>query len=283
MEDEEIVPYYPEGVQRILAHGSNCYIGFVNDSTVLKYPLTMSNKGYKKAVRAEAAILEVVGAHERIIGYKGQHDDGLLLEYAPRGNLYDYVQAHSHIQSFERLRLCRELAEGVSHIHSKHVYHSDLRPHNILLDDDLHIKLADIQGVWKSPTGEILQDGESREAARYYMPRQHGDDVNAITDLFAVGSTIHFIMTGEEVFGGAEEIDALDDETIEARFLQQQFPQLSHCLQLVTVKCWQGAYLSATELLDAMNDASTKEAIAAHARATDKSWVCGAGLWGREC
>lgn len=241
--------HYPPGVQRILDHGSICYIGLVDDSTVLKYPLDAAPEESRNAVQAEAAILEAVGPNDRIIGYRGQNKDGLLLEYARRGNLYDHVRTCSEMDRSERIRFCREMAEGVNHLHTKLVYHSDLRPQNLLLDDNLHLKVADIQGVWKSSTGEVIQDGKSREATRYYMPRKHGDDVNATTDLFAIGSTYHFVMTGEEVYSKEEGDHIPDDETIESRFARREFPQVLHALHHVTRKCWEGAYRSVVELL----------------------------------
>jgi hypothetical protein len=71
-------------VKHIITTGSNHYIGFVNESIIMKYP---HFKGNSASLRAESRILQRLGKHPRIIESKGERDDGLLLEYAPNGSL----------------------------------------------------------------------------------------------------------------------------------------------------------------------------------------------------
>lgn len=52
----------------------------------------------------------------------------------------------------------------------------------------------------KSPHGETLLDGLSRECTKSFMSRSHGDFADVKTDIFALGSAIYFIMLGHEVF-----------------------------------------------------------------------------------
>ncbi len=86
--DIYVVPYYPEGVKYIITTGSNHYIGFVDESTILKYS---HFKGTSTALRAESMILQRLGKHPRIIEFKGEHNDGLLLEYARNGSLEKHL------------------------------------------------------------------------------------------------------------------------------------------------------------------------------------------------
>ncbi|KAF2786082.1 hypothetical protein K505DRAFT_368535 [Melanomma pulvis-pyrius CBS 109.77] len=74
-----LYPISPDGVQHIVTTGGNHYIGFVNESTILKYP---HFKGTRGALGVELEILQRLGKHPHIIELKGEHEDGLLLEYA---------------------------------------------------------------------------------------------------------------------------------------------------------------------------------------------------------
>lgn len=67
MSDDEVVEfryYFPSGVQRVLAAGTSAFIGEVDDSTVLKYPLEPG--GDRSRLEHEHKILELVVQQPRI-------------------------------------------------------------------------------------------------------------------------------------------------------------------------------------------------------------------------
>jgi hypothetical protein len=80
--------YPPQGVKKIIAHGGGCWIGEVDKSKVMKFPHTAEEM---KWIQIEAQILSILGMHPRIVQSKGLTGDGLLLEFAPNGNLHDYL------------------------------------------------------------------------------------------------------------------------------------------------------------------------------------------------
>ncbi|KAH8717091.1 hypothetical protein GQ44DRAFT_712856 [Phaeosphaeriaceae sp. PMI808] len=45
-------------------------------------------------LQIEAKILKILGNHTRIVQFKGMMEGGILLEFAPHGNLHDYLIAH---------------------------------------------------------------------------------------------------------------------------------------------------------------------------------------------
>ncbi|KAK5129612.1 hypothetical protein LTR04_005038, partial [Oleoguttula sp. CCFEE 6159] len=83
-----IYPFYPAGVQHIIATGSTSYTGIIDQDTVLKYPHDQEGQ---TALLAEAAMLSVLGSHPRIIGLKGWSGEGIRLEYACNGPLDEYL------------------------------------------------------------------------------------------------------------------------------------------------------------------------------------------------
>lgn len=193
----EIRRYLPQGVKRIIGHGGGCWIGEVDATTVLKYPHTRDEMRW---IQIEAKILSVLGHHPRIVQSKGLTKDSLLLEFAPNGNLHDYLIAHPEVSLERRLAWCIQATEAVAHIHSKRILHCDIRQDNLLLDANLDLKLADFQGQCFSADGDILLDALSVESTKAYLPRTPADHANMRTDLFALGSVIYFIIMGHEVF-----------------------------------------------------------------------------------
>ena len=241
--------YCPPRVKRVIASGSSAFIGEVDDSTVFKYPLAPD--GDMTRLTVEGKLLEIIGPHERIIGLKSFVDTGLYLERALNGNVADYMLGSGKpLPSVkQRLAWCRETAEAVVWIHARRVLHCDIQPTNLLVDEELHIKLSDFQGKQLSENGEVLLDGWSGEPCRFYCPRDDPFDADVKTDLFALGCTIHFIMMGSAVF--PDIVDGEDEwyEKVADRFASQQFPQDQHACSAVTLKCWHKKYESAKEVV----------------------------------
>jgi serine/threonine protein kinase len=61
-----------------------------------------------------------------VIRSRRSTDEGLLLEYAAHGNLYDYVVENPEISCEQRLQLCLEIAEGVPYLHRRSIIHCEL-------------------------------------------------------------------------------------------------------------------------------------------------------------
>lgn len=250
-----IYEYMPPGVQRIIGIGSSAFIGAIDEYTVLKYPLQQG--GDVARLKIESRLLEIVGEHPNIIKMKGfREDQGLLLEYATNGSLSTYIdnQHGNQVSLEQRLVWCREVVEALVHIHSKKVIHCDIRPENLLLDTDLHIKLSDFQGQHISEDGVKVLDGEAAEGCRFSCPRDDPSEANITTDLFALGCTIYVILVGTVIF--PDIIDGEKDwyEKVENRFRAEQFPEEPHPYEDVTMKCWRKQYKSAAQVLRDMED-----------------------------
>ena len=65
------------------------------------------------------------------------------MEYVPGGTVRDLLRQHGPLGEAEALRLAAEVAEALAYAHGQGVVHRDIKPHNILLTDDHHVKVAD--------------------------------------------------------------------------------------------------------------------------------------------
>ena len=246
METIEYFEYRPTGVQRVIASGTSAWIGLVDESTILKYALRPG--GDTSRLEIERELLGIVGEHPHIIKLKSSSNLGIYLERAVNGNLYTYLTESNHpvINIQQRLRWCRELASAVAHIHSKRVIHCDIQPTNILLDQTLNLKLADFQGNYLSEDGQVILEGGSAEPCRFFCPRADIFEANVKTDIFVLGCTVYFIMTGHCVFP-----DIIDGEEgwadkVRGRFECGQFPEDSFAWSGIILKCWKQQYDSTT-------------------------------------
>ncbi|KAM4571269.1 NUAK family SNF1-like kinase 1 [Fundulus diaphanus] len=81
----------------------------------------------------------------------------IVMEYASRGELYDYIQERKRLPETEARSIFRQIASAVHYCHKNGVVHRDLKLENILLDEDLKVKLADFGLSNNFQTGSLLQ------------------------------------------------------------------------------------------------------------------------------
>lgn len=241
-------PFYkPEGVTKFLGLGADSFIGIVNETTIFKYPKAPGDKTALAVLAIEAQILRTIGPHKHIIGFKGQRDDGLLLERALRGSIAHFLRDYTPTWQ-QRVVWARQATEAVAVTHNAGVIHCDINVNNFLLDHSLTVKLCDFQGRLLRPDGTVNKDGFARENIKSFMPRADPNYSDRKTDIFALGSTFYYIMQGHEPFPDLDPFD--DEEQIEARFTAHQFPELQSLLMSRVIhKCWAGQYDSAEAVL----------------------------------
>jgi len=79
-------------------------------------------------------IYEVLENKDRIV---------LIMQYAPGGELYEYVNQSKVLDDSEARRLFRQIATAIFYCHQNKICHRDLKLENILLDERNNAKLAD--------------------------------------------------------------------------------------------------------------------------------------------
>ncbi|KAL9122456.1 MAG: hypothetical protein Q9187_000985 [Circinaria calcarea] len=184
--------YKPEGVTEFLGLGSDSFIGAIDETTILKYPKAPGDKTALAILGLEAQILTTIGPHKHIIGFKGQREDGLLLERAPHGSVVQFLKNYKPTWQ-ERFIWARQATEAVAVTHRAGVIHCDINVNNLLVDDNLTVKLCDFQGRLLRLNGSVDKDGLARENIKSFMPRADPNYSDRKTDIFALGSTFYYM------------------------------------------------------------------------------------------
>ncbi|KAH7223937.1 kinase-like domain-containing protein [Fusarium oxysporum] len=195
--------------------------------------------------KREAAIYEALGPHPCIlkcIGVElmpdGEEAWALRLERAPHGNLREYIGKNEPPTMARRLQVAVDFTEALQYVHDRGVIWGDVSPRNVLVFDDLHIKLCDFAGsILKGKFPELLFTCEPR----CWVPGSEGDSTTAICEI-----------TEWTVPYGPIEIEELQQKLMDGKY---PYVGDSNHVKDVIKKLWHFEYSSAQEAVEALRTA----------------------------
>uniref|UniRef100_A0A8C9MYC9 non-specific serine/threonine protein kinase n=1 Tax=Serinus canaria TaxID=9135 RepID=A0A8C9MYC9_SERCA len=68
----------------------------------------------------------------------------LVTEFAKNGEIFDYLASHGRLSEAEARRKFWQILSAVEYCHSRKIVHRDLKAENLLLDNNMNIKIAGI-------------------------------------------------------------------------------------------------------------------------------------------
>ncbi|XP_026736255.1 LOW QUALITY PROTEIN: mitogen-activated protein kinase kinase kinase 12-like [Trichoplusia ni] len=85
--------------------------------------------------------------HENIVQFKGISTNGpsycIIMEFCQYGPLFEYLHSGACFRPAQILNWAKEIAQGMSYLHSHKIIHRDLKSPNILVADNLVVKVSD--------------------------------------------------------------------------------------------------------------------------------------------
>jgi len=98
--------------------------------------------------------------------------------------------------------IVRQILDGLAYSHGQGVIHRDLKPGNVLINDDGRIKITDF-GVARIDTSTLTVMGDIVGTPHYMAPEQFGgQEATPRTDLYQVGVMLYELLTGTRPFTG---------------------------------------------------------------------------------
>jgi beta-lactam-binding protein with PASTA domain len=96
--------------------------------------------------------------------------------------------------------LVRQVLEAAGYAHRHGVVHRDLKPQNVIVDDEGKATVTDF-GIARAGASEITQAGSVMGTPHYLSPEQaQGQAVTAVSDLYSVGVILYEALTGRVPF-----------------------------------------------------------------------------------
>ena len=127
----------------------------------------------------------------------------IVMEYLPGGDLKEMIDAGGALSGRDLARIGGEVCSGLAHAHGRGIIHRDIKPHNILLDENGRAKVSDFGIARALDTTQATRTGAYLGTALYSSPEQlQGHKVTPKSDVYSLGTTLYQAASGEPPFTG---------------------------------------------------------------------------------
>lgn len=109
------------------------------------------------------------------------------------------------------VRIIRDVAAGLAYIHSKRYVHRDVKPGNVLVRPDDHVKLIDFGLAQRCGLPRKTRSGHIMGTAKYMSPELiEGSNVCPQTDVYSLGIMAYEMIAGRAPFVAADAETLMD-------------------------------------------------------------------------
>ncbi|KAM9653856.1 eIF-2-alpha kinase GCN2 isoform 3-T3 [Morphnus guianensis] len=179
----------------------------------------------------------------------------IQMEYCEKSTLRDTIDQGLYEDTSRLWRLFREILDGLAYIHEKGMIHRDLKPVNIFLDSDDHVKIGDFGLATDHPANAVASKQEENHSdssamsdpsgnltgmvgtALYVSPEVQGSTkstYNQKVDLFSLG-IIFFEMSYHPMSTASERIFVLGQLRLPTIVFPKDFDEVKHAKQRLVI------------------------------------------------
>jgi len=127
----------------------------------------------------------------------------IVMEYVKGMTLKQYIQTHHYIPVEKTLHIMQEVISAIDHAHQHGIIHRDIKPQNILIDENEHVKITDFGIATALSATTITQTNSVLGSVHYLSPEQaRGGMANKKSDVYSLGIVMFELLTGRLPFSG---------------------------------------------------------------------------------
>jgi serine/threonine protein kinase len=168
------------------------------------------SEGQRVRFLREGTLAASINHPNSLYVYGTEEIDGIpviAMELAPGGTIKKRIDAEGELPPAEAVDAVLQIANGLKAAESAGVLHRDIKPGNCFVDRDGSIKIGDF-GLAISTSGpdtvHLTATGAFLGTPAFASPEQvRGDDLDVRSDIYSVGATLYYLLTGQSPFEGA--------------------------------------------------------------------------------
>lgn len=223
---------------------------------ILRYDFTNEEELHRRFQREALSATSLT--HPNIVSVYDVGEDRdmhyIVMEYIKGKTLKQYIQEFSPLSPAKSVQIMKQLTSAIAHAHENGIIHRDIKPQNILVDDEGNVKITDFGIATTLNATSYTQTNSVMGTVHYLSPEQaRGGIATKKSDIYSLGIVLYELLTGELPFSGESAVSIalkhLQTETPSIRALDASIPQaLENVVLKATAKDPNHRYVSVDEM-----------------------------------
>ena len=217
------------------------------------------DEGFIERFRREATAAAGL-THANIVGIydRGQAEGQyyIAMEYVDGETLKEEINSHAPLPQADAIAYAQQALQALDFAHRRGVIHRDVKPHNMMINDEGVLKMTDFGIARAANMSEMTEVGSIVGTAQYLSPEQaRGQTVGPQSDIYSMGIVLYEMLTGELPFSGGSAVEIAMKQVQDAPTPPSQLnrlisPPLEQVVMRALAKDPQLRYTSAREMAD---------------------------------
>ena len=207
---------------------------------VLRGDLSADDKFIRRFQREAQSVSNL--SHQNIVEvYDVGEEDGehyIVMEYIEGKTLKQLLKKRETLTLTEVIDIMTQLTDGIAHAHESYIIHRDIKPQNIMIEDNGLIKITDFGIAMALNATQLTQTNSVMGSVHYLPPEQaSGKGATVKSDIYSLGILMYELITGNVPFKGDNAVEiALKHLKDKIPSIRKQNPAIPQSVENILLK-----------------------------------------------
>ena len=162
----------------------------------------------------------------------------IVMEYIEGKTLKQLLKKRETLTLTEVIDIMTQLTDGMAHAHESYIIHRDIKPQNIMIEDNGLIKITDFGIAMALNATQLTQTNSVMGSVHYLPPEQaSGKGATMKSDIYSLGILMYELLTGNVPFKGDNAVEiALKHMKDKIPSIRKQDPSIPQAVENILLK-----------------------------------------------